>query len=124
MKTQKLGVLNTSITTTEGTYFLKDITLDEAREWISARELDSAVGHQSTAEIMTVLLGVEIPVNRQFFQQQIGQKAIVFKLNGRTEEGKVLSVEEIEKIGYKFQLMERCDCGCVCGYPAFGKTND
>ena len=58
---------------------------------------------------MTTLLGVEIPVNRQMFVQAAGQKALVFKLNGRPEEGKILSVEDIEQIGYKFQLLERIE---------------
>ena len=46
-------------------------------------------------------------MNRQMFAQQPGQQALVFKLNGRPEEGKILSVEEIERIGYKFQLLSR-----------------
>lgn len=103
----KLAILNTSILTTAGTYALDDITLEKAKELVSTNELDSAVGHQSTAEIMTTLLGVEIPVNRQMFAQQPGQQALVFKLNGRPEEGKILTVDEIEQIGYKFQLLSR-----------------
>ena len=103
----KLAILNTSILTTTGTYTLEDVTFDRAKELVSINELDSAVGHQSAAEIMTTLLGVEIPMNRQMFAQQPGQQALVFKLNGRPEEGKILSVEEIERIGYKFQLLTR-----------------
>ncbi len=105
----KLGVLNTSILTHVGEYNLKDISLEEAKKLAETNELDSAVGHASTAEIMTTLLGVEIPVNRQMFVQAAGQKALVFKLNGRPEEGKILSVEDIEQIGYKFQLLERIE---------------
>ena len=106
---KKLALLNTSIITVEGTYSLKTITLDEAKALIQENKdnLDSAVGHKSTAEIMTTLLETEIPMNRQLFEQQVGQKALVFKLNGRHEEGIIPSVEEIEKIGYKFQLLER-----------------
>ena len=103
----KLGVLNTSILTAAGDYELKDITLDEAKKLVSENEIDSAVGHASTAQIMTALLGVEIPVNRQMFVQQPGQDALVFKLNGRPEEGKILTEEEIEQIGYKFQILKR-----------------
>lgn len=62
-----------------------------------------------TAEIMTTLLGVEIPVNRQMFRQQPGQQALVFKLNGRPEEGKILTADEIQEIGYRFQLLVRLD---------------
>lgn len=104
---KKLGLLNTSILTNAGTYSLQDITLSEARTLVRENELDSAIGHASTAEIMTSLLGVDVPVNRQMFSQEEGQQALVFKLNGRPEEGKILSREEIEQIGYKFQLLTR-----------------
>lgn len=107
----KLALLNTSILTTAGAYRLIDITLDDARRIVSdhAGNLDSAIGHQSTAEIMTTLLGTEIPVNRQMFTQEVGQAAHVFKLNGRPPEGKILTVEEIEEIGYKFQVLKRLE---------------
>lgn len=105
----KLALLNTSILTTAGTYSLTDISLEEARELVTDNigNLDSAIGHQSTAEIMTMLLGVEIAVNRQMFSQEVGQRALVFKLNGRPQEGRVLQAEEIEEIGYKFQVLTR-----------------
>lgn len=74
---------------------------------VSENELDSAIGHDATSMVMTALLGVEVPVNRQMFCQQPGQKALVFKLNGRLPEGKVLTVEEIQEIGYKFQILKR-----------------
>lgn len=102
-----LEILNTSILTAPGEYTLKDITLERAKKLVSRKDIDSAVDHQSTAEIMTTLLGEEIPVNRQMFEQQPGQQALVFKLNGRPQEGKILTEEEIEQIGYKFQLLER-----------------
>lgn len=103
----KIGILNTSILTTAGTYTLKDITLEDAKQMIAGQDIDSAVGHRSTSDILTKLLDRDVPVNRQFFQQQVGQKCIVFKLLGRTEEGKILSLDDIESIGYKFQLLER-----------------
>lgn len=103
-----LALLNTSILTTSGTYQLDDITLDQARETIAnSYKVDSAIGHQSTAEIMTTLLDTEVAVNRQMFVQQVGQKALVFKLNGRPQEGKILTIDEINEIGYKFQLLTR-----------------
>lgn len=105
----KLGLLNTSILTAEGTYTLRDITTEEARELVTSNELDSAIGHVATALVMEQLLGIEIPVRRQVFTQQPGQQALVFKLNGRPAEGRILSVPEIEEIGYKFQLLTRIE---------------
>ena len=105
----KLALLNTSIITSTGHYQLSDITLETARQMVSDNRynLDSAIGHESTAEIMTKLLGIEIPFNRQQFAQQNGQSALVFKLNGRPPEGKILTIDEIEAIGYSFQLLEK-----------------
>ena len=105
----KIALLNTSILTTTGNYSLKDISLEQAIEIVQKNKnnLDSAIGHESTAQIMTQLLKTTVEVNRQMFVQQVGQEAIVFKLNGRPPEGKILSTKEIEKIGYKFQLLVR-----------------
>ena len=82
----KLAVLNTSILTTEGTFTLKDITLEEARNLVKENEILSAVGHQSTADILTTLLETEVPMNRIQFAQEKGQKAYFLKAFGFQEE--------------------------------------
>jgi len=102
-----LAILNTAILTAAGSYNYQPISWHEARGLVRAYEIDSAVGHQSTAEILTTLLGREIPVNRQNFSQQPGQRALVFKLRGRAPEGVILSVPEIEAIGFGFYLLTR-----------------
>jgi hypothetical protein len=105
--TMKLGVLNTSIVTRDGWYRLETITLEEAKALVASSELDSAVSHESTAEILTTLLGVEIPVSRQLFEQRPGQRALVFKLRGRLETGRELTTQELEEIGFDFKLLTR-----------------
>jgi hypothetical protein len=102
-----IGILNTSIVTADGSYTLTTITLEEARELAQRNPIDSAVGHEATAVLLSTLLGVEIETNRQLFAQQPGQRALVCKLNGRPPEGRVLSVEEMEEIGYSFKILER-----------------
>ena len=102
---KQLAILNTSILTTTGLFELQDITLQEAQQLTKDNEILSAVGHQSTADILTTLLETTIPMNRIQFAQEVGQKALVFKLLGRPEEGKILTTEEIESIGYKFQIL-------------------
>lgn len=110
----KLALLNTTIATTDGTFEVKTISKQEARELIrhysfSGDGLDSAIGHTATAEIMSTLLGCTIHPNRQEFEQQVSQTALVFKLNSRIPEGKVLTAEEIEEIGYTFKTMTRVE---------------
>lgn len=105
----KLAILNTSILTNEGTFTLKDITLEQAKELVTQNEILSAVGHQATADILTTLLETEVPMNRIQFAQELNQQALVFKLLGRPEEGKILTEQEINQIGYKFQLLTRTE---------------
>lgn len=106
-KDEVVALLNTSIITIDGNYSCKTISLDDVKSIIDGAVLDSAIGHDSTAKIMTDLLGVDVPVNRQQFMQNVGQRAIVFKLRGRAPEGIILSLQEIEKIGYDFKLLMR-----------------
>lgn len=114
----KLALLNTSILTSEGSFSLRTISQEEAYRMVREFEIDSAIGHESTAQIMSALLDIEVPVNRQIFVQRPMQQALVFKLNGRPPEGKVLSVEEIKGIGYKWQLLTMYyTCGW-CGMAA------
>lgn len=102
-----ITILNTSILTTTGTFKLNDITLDEAKNLVHNNEILSAVGHKSTADVMTTLLNINVIADRIEFTQETGQKALVFKLNGRAEEGKILTEDEIQEIGYKFQLLTK-----------------
>ena len=104
--TLTVAVLNTTILTNDGEFTLKTITLEEAKEILKGKEILSAVGHESTSQILTKLLEREIPLNRIQFKQEAGQKAICFKLLGRPEEGKILSLEDIKKIGYELKLLE------------------
>ena len=103
-----IAILNTPILTGEGTYKLSSITLEQAQKLVNENDFDSYIGHLATSEILSILLGTEVPMNRQQFTQEIGQKAIIFKLNSRLQEGQVLTtIQEIESIGYTFQLLER-----------------
>jgi len=107
----KLALLNTSIITTNGIYKLEDVTLEDAKELINKNvdNLDSAIGHESTAIVMSTVLKHVIPIHRQIFQQQVNQRALVFKLDGRLPEGKLLTPEELQEHGYKFQLLTRIE---------------
>ena len=108
-----ITVLNTSILTNFGKYQYSEISLDRAREIAQQandfNQLVSAVGHQSACDILTKLLGVTIPMNRIEYKQEVGTAALIFKLKGRPEEGKILTVEEIEEIGYNFGLLIRLE---------------
>jgi hypothetical protein len=129
----RVVLLNTSILTTYGVFAYRPISLDGAREFAQlaaggaiiggtlvptedARAdgmgpLLSAIGHQSTADVLTTLLGVSVPVNRIEYRQEPGDLAVVFKLRGRPPEGKILAREEVESIGYDFGLLVMTETG-------------
>lgn len=72
----------------------------EERAWMSA------VGHQSTADLMSEVLGIEVPMNRLTVQAQEGDTFLCFKLNSRPPEGAILDKEMLESIGYSFCTMD------------------
>lgn len=102
-----IALFNGTVATTNGLYYISDIDIDTARKYVEENGFVSAIGHDATAEIMSTLLGQNIPMNRVQFHQEVGQKAIVFKLNERPPEGVVLTKEEVERIGYSLKIMER-----------------
>ena len=102
-----ITILNTSIITTHGEYKYEPISLDTAKEMVQNNPFQSAIGHDSTSQIISTLLGVNCPVNRILYKQQIGELALVFKLNGRPSEGKILTVDELEAIGYEWGLLTK-----------------
>lgn len=105
---QPIAILNGAIITADGEYSCRTISLEEAKKLIqSSPEIISAVGHKSTAEIITDLLEREVSLNRINFHQEAGQQALVFKLNSRPPEGIILTRAEIEEFGYQFQLLSR-----------------
>jgi hypothetical protein len=124
--TSTLALLNTTIATSDGFYRLRTLSLDEARTLVKDRiyEVESGqqwnfpavtsyVGHESTAAVLETLLGVKVEVNREPFAQAEGQAALCLKLRGRPPEGRILTVEEIEQVGYEFKLLERSESGQV-----------
>ena len=102
----KLALLNTTIITTDGTFECRTVTLEEVKNLISQSDsIISAIGHDSTAQIMSELLSIEVKTNRINFLQDPETIAICFKMNGRPAEGKIMNAQEIEQMGYSFKLI-------------------
>jgi len=75
----KLALLNTTIATTDGLFEVRTITLQESQQLAQSNELLSAIGHSSTAQIMSELLGVYVAENRIQFAQELNQVAHLFR---------------------------------------------
>ncbi len=58
----------------------------------------SAVGHEATAKVLGLLLGVEVPFNRVAIRLVPGDQLIVFQLGVRLPEGQILSEEEVKSL--------------------------
>jgi len=67
----------------------------------------SAVGHDSTAELLTEILGVPVKKDRLKIQMKKGDSALIFRLTERPPEGQVLSLEELKEYSYKFGILKR-----------------
>lgn len=108
-----ITLLNTSILTSYGDYDYTPLSLKDAKQMLKTEPFQSAVGHAATADIMSLLLDTRVKLNRINYEQEIGDKAIVFKLKSRLEEGKILTVPEIEEIGYEWGLLVKKDANLV-----------
>jgi hypothetical protein len=88
-----------------GTWELSCVTLDAARELVRLHDYTSAVGHQSTAEVMEALLGQPVTMNRLAVQPKQGDFFLCFKPNQRPPEGAILNKAQLEELGYGWAVM-------------------
>ena len=107
----KLALLNSTVLTSNGIFKLTDLSLQEARNLVlqNLDNLENCIGHQATALTLSNLLNIEVLPERSSLSQVKGQLAIVLKLNGRVNEGQILSQSEMEQMGYSLKLLERLD---------------
>jgi hypothetical protein len=103
-----ITILNTSIITSYGSFTYKPCSLEQAKELVK-NGFHSVVGHDSTAQVVSTLLGIDCPANRMQYKQEPGDMALVFKMKARAPEGKILTVAELEEVGYEWGLLERTD---------------
>jgi hypothetical protein len=80
---------------------IQEIGLDEVKKILNSSYI-SAVGHASTAELLTKLLGKEIKQNRVEIKLKQDDVLIVFQVLTRLPEGVVLDEQTLTTIPYKF----------------------
>ncbi|MBX0310436.1 MAG: DUF1874 domain-containing protein [Sulfurihydrogenibium sp.] len=85
---------------------VREMTLQEAKSFLKTYGFVSAIGHFSTAELLTSLLEMNVEMNRIQVKLEPSDVVIVFQLQTRLSEGQVLSREELEKLQYKFYKVE------------------
>ncbi len=76
------------------------VTPEQVRRFLQNKRIQSFIGHEATAKALSLLLQIDVPVNRSMLKLSEGE-LIVFNLNARLQEGQVLkTTEEIKKAGY------------------------
>ena len=67
----------------------------------------SAIGHESTARVLSKRLGIEVPVNRILVHLEPGDQALVCEVAlPRLREGEILPEEQVEASPIRFILAE------------------
>jgi hypothetical protein len=80
--------------------------LDEAKVLV-ADGFESAIGHAGTAQILSLLLGIDVPVNRVAITMQPGDQALVLRLLERLPEGSILDQAMLERLPWELGLLSR-----------------
>lgn len=111
--TYRLFLLNALITPYEGRealFKVERITPEKAKEIYQDAEkwceIISAVGHEATAKAFK-LIGIPCNPNRIQITFYPGDRAIALTLKRRPPEGKTLTLEEMQLIGYDLHLIHR-----------------
>ncbi len=104
-----ITLLNSPVITAEGLFRFRRVSLEEARALVSGQEVRSAIGHEITAKLVAQRLSIDCPMERIKIRQEAGERALVFHLSARPDKTSELSLEEIERIGYEWGLLERLE---------------
>ena len=67
----------------------------------------SAIGHGASAQILSELLKIDIPVARIQVNLQPGDRALILRLKQRLPEGRVLTPDELRGWPHELGLLER-----------------
>lgn len=108
----KLYLLNTTILTTPGlTYTSETISVERAARMLDHHpgEIVSAIGHEATAQLASRLFCRRILQSRIAAAMQAGDRAICIKLKDRPPEGAILTLAELDAIGFEIVLLEAQD---------------
>jgi hypothetical protein len=85
---------------------IRKATVEDVRQLLLSRGFISAIGHQATATLLSQLLGIEVSFNRVTVKAEPGDILIHFVLRERIPEGKILTLEELQRLPFDFAITE------------------
>ena len=100
---EKLVLLNALVTNPYIPMLLKTrpASIDEVKELMRGKSIESYIGHEATAKVLSQLLETNVPVSRAMYEPMPGDVAVVVRLKKRLEKPddvKNVSVNDLEFI--------------------------
>lgn len=102
-------IFNTPILTAYGVFAFYPVSVDDAVAFLREGGWTSAIGHLGTAQLLTQLSGIPVPVNRITATMEPGDVALVFRLLKRQQEGRDLTLEDVRRLPHQYALLERVE---------------
>lgn len=79
-------LMNSAMMPVEGVYKLRKITVDEARMVVAkAAKIESYIGYPDTANYMSHVLGIEVPISRAETTLEDGDIMLICRLRYRVQ---------------------------------------
>lgn len=104
-----LYLLNSPVLTQFGTFRFGSCDAATRARFI-AEGFVSAIGHESSARLLSDLLGVPVPLCRREVRMQPGDVALVLRLLQRLPEGRVLTHDDLRQWPHELAVLE-----CLAG---------
>jgi Domain of unknown function (DUF1874) len=99
-------LINSPVLPNYGKYDFSPLTVEQANMRLNTGFI-SAIGHDTTAKLLTHVLAQAIRVNRIQINLQVNDIAIVFRLTQRLPEGKLLTEAELFAMPFELGLLTR-----------------
>ncbi len=80
------------------------VSLNMVKEIIKDKEIESYIGHEATANLLTNLLNINVPTNRSMYDPKVNDIAIVVRLKKRLE--KPEDIKNVTENDIEFILVE------------------